>query len=454
LLISNNQVLASKIATDYTIDSVIVKSHSLTLNQGTKGSSAISATSDYATVTTTAGFTFYQNASSTASQTYYPTSMNLLVGTNLTGGVSNFTVVDGICVSFNETNGNPGFDFYYNFTGVSPANNFNLNLYEFYSGNLGHTVNIELYNYTSGLWLLVGQFSGETSFTWHNNTITPTSGLIQNGIVMGRLNHVSGGSTFHYERIDYLALVVSSGSQTNTDFSVPPSSGSFTLAAGSSVYLYSPTFTSANTVYAGSWVLDLWASASASGTLSVSFNAVDSSKTIVATAVTGTTGTIGTSKSEVKTTLLGSQISVPAGGCLIASITNPSGSGKTFTVYWGSGQPTNYQTPADYDYVIAITNSASAAYYLSLSAYSSSSIGRLTNLTVTIYAPSTNQIIIINGAFTQSSGSTMTLLASSSLYIQVHAAANSFGSSNVVLLLKYSPSTRPLAYDVISLTVN
>ncbi len=423
------------------------------LNQGTKGVSSISSTHDYATVTTTAGFTFYENASFAGAQTYHPTSMNLLIGTNLQGGLSNLTLVDGICVEFNETLGLPAFGFYFNFTGVPSTNSFNFAMYEYYLGNLGHTIEIDLYNFTSSSWIVYSQYHDETAFTWHNITVTSTNGLFHSGTVMGRLVHVSGGSIFHYERIDYIALTTT-GSETNTAFSVPASSGSFTVAVGSSVYLYSPTFTTATTIYAGSWLLDLWASATSSGTLSVSFNSVDSTNTIVATAGSGNTETIGTSKSEVQTFFSGSQISVPSGGRLLAVLTNPSGSGKTFTIYWGSGQPTNYQTPADYDYVLAITNSAAAPFYLSLSAYSSSGISRLTNLTVTIYSPSTTQIIILNGAFTQTSGSTMTIPTTSTIYVQVHAAANSFGGSNVILLMKYTPSNRPFAYDIINLTIN
>jgi hypothetical protein len=404
-------------------------------------------------VTTTAGFTFYENASSAVAQTYYPTSMNLVVGTNLIGGVSNLTAVDGVCVSFNETNGAPAFDFRFNFTGVSSASSFIYSIYEIYRGNPGHVVRINFYNFTSSSWIVYEEFNGETVFTWHNNTITSAAGLIQSGIVMGKIEHITGGSTTHFAEIDYISLATT-GTQTNTDFSIPSFSGSFTVSAGSSVYLYSPSFTSAKTVYAGSWLLDLWASATASGTLSVSFIAVDSSGSVVGSVASGNTGTIGTSKSEVKTSFSGSQISVPLSGRVVANITNPTGSGKTFTIYWGAGQPTNYRTPVDYDYVVLIANSASAAAYISLSAYSSSAITRLTNVTVTVYSPSTNQIIIINGAFTQSSGSTMTLPAASTLYLKVHAEANAYGSSNIVMLMKVSPSSRPFAYDVINLTIN
>jgi hypothetical protein len=36
----------------------------------------------------------------------------------------------------------------------------------------------------------------------------------------------------------------------------------------------------------------------------------------------------------------------------------------------------------------------------------------------------------------------------------VTARANAFGTSNIVLLMKFAPSTKPFAYDVIKLNVN
>ena len=166
----------------------------------------------------------------------------------------------------------------------------------------------------------------------------------------------------------------------NTAFFIQTLTGSFTVAPGSSAFLCSPASPSTTTVYPGSWVMDLWASATSAGTLSVTFSAVDSSNNIVASAATGSTGTIGTTKSEVKTSFAGSQVSIPSGGRLVANITNPAGSGVTFTIYWGPAQTTNFQTPADYDYVLALTNSASSAYSVSLSTYSSSTLSRTSKL--------------------------------------------------------------------------
>jgi hypothetical protein len=240
----------------------------------------------------------------------------------------------------------------------------------------------------------------------------------------------------------------------DTGFSAPGAGTSFTVTDGQSVFLWSPIYPSATTIYKGSWLLDLWASSSASDVMRVLFVTIDSSNIITALAASGATGTITTSKSEVKTTFSGSQISVPSGGRLLAIITNSAGGAATFTIYWGTGQVTNYQTPSNFDYVLKIVNSATTSYSVSLSTSSSSSINRLTNLTVFIYSPNTNEIIIINGAFTLSSGPAKTLPSSSTLFIAVTARANAFGTSNIVLLMKFAPSTKPFAYDVIKLNVN
>lgn len=245
----------------------------------------------------------------------------------------------------------------------------------------------------------------------------------------------------------------------DTSLTAPGSSGSFSVSRGSTAYLWSPQYTVATTLYTGSWLLDMWVleTGKTSGTMTVTITTITSTGTLVSTIVNSQpTSSIGTTKAECKTTFSGSAGSIPANGYIRVALTAPTGTSNptSFTIYWGSGQLTNFQTPRDYNYVLSIANSASSSYSVSLSAYSSSSIGRLVNMTVSIYAPSTQEIIILNGAFTQSSGSAVNLPATSTLYIRLFVTANAYGSSNVVLLLKITPSTRPFAYDGVSLTVN
>ena len=240
----------------------------------------------------------------------------------------------------------------------------------------------------------------------------------------------------------------------NTDFTIPSQSGSFVIPEGTSVSLYSPIFPSATTIYSGSWILDLWASANLPGALSVSFAVIDASNNIIVTAASGSSGTIGTLKTQITTNFFGSKITVPTGGRLIAVLTNPAGSGKTFTLYWGSGQATNYRTPSDYNYSLTISNTASVPYYISLAAYDSLGLSRLISMNISIYSPSTNQIVITNGVLTQSSGSTVTIQSNSILHLRINATANNFGATNLIFQMRISPSIRPYAYDTVNLAVN
>jgi hypothetical protein len=277
------------------------------------------------------------------------------------------------------------------------------------------------------------------------------------------LNEGTAGASLVTSTHDYASVSVTAGYTfyqntsaliDNTDFTIPSQSGSFVIPEGISINLYSPIFPSATTIYSGSWILDLWASANLPGALSVSFAVIDASNNIIVLAASGSSATIGTLKSQSTTDFFGSQIIVPTGGRLIAVLTNIAGSGKTFTLYWGSGQATNYKTPSDYDYALTISNTASVPYYISLAAYSSSGLGRLTSMDIIVYSPNTNQIVIANGELTQSSGSTVTIQSNSILYLGISAMANNFGTTNLIFQMRISPSTRPYVYDVINLAVN
>jgi len=240
---------------------------------------------------------------------------------------------------------------------------------------------------------------------------------------------------------------------SNTDLTAPVTSGSFTVSAGYSAFLWSPAYTSAATIYAGTWTLDLWALASSQGSMDVLL-LVYSGGAVTDWIASGSTDPVSTSKSEVNTSLTGPETSVPSGDRLLAVLTNPTGSGITFTIYWGAGQATNFETPSDFDYVLRFVNSGSSDYSVSLSVYSYSSIGRITNVTVYLYSPSTTEIVITDGAVSQSSGSAVTLSASSTLYVRLQASADEFGSSNIVLFATISPGTNPFCYYVMDITVN
>jgi hypothetical protein len=174
-----------------------------------------------------------------------------------------------------------------------------------------------------------------------------------------------------------------------------------------------------------------------------------------------TTGAIGTAKGEVLTTVAGQGAAIPANGMIMVALTTPSG-GPTITVYYGTAQLTNFQTPAAYDYVFTITSPAGGSWSTSLAVASSGSITRLTNMTVTLKVPDaptysvySEQVTILGGAITQSSGPTVALAASTTMYVYVYATASSVGTSSFSFALTlYPPTGTAYAEYTIDLTVN
>jgi len=135
----------------------------------------------------------------------------------------------------------------------------------------------------------------------------------------------------------------------NTALSQPAGTGTTTINRGSTVRLWSTTFTSGRAVSAGVWVVDLWAAASGtSGKLSVSIYITNSAGTVQTTIASSvSTPTIGTTKTQVAIQVSGSSATIPANGYIEVAFTAPTGVGNptSFTLYWGKAQATNFQVP-------------------------------------------------------------------------------------------------------------
>ncbi|MDA4118732.1 MAG: hypothetical protein OK455_10365 [Thaumarchaeota archaeon] len=146
-----------------------------------------------------------------------------------------------------------------------------------------------------------------------------------------------------YVYFETVSATSSSTPGTNTAFTQSGSTGSYTVLLGSSVNLWSPQFSSAATLSAGTVELDLWGSA-VSGTLTVSIYATDSTGTIRGTIVSGgSTASFGLTKGQLVTRFAGAQVSVPANGYVEAVLT---GAGlSVITIYWGAAQESNFQVP-------------------------------------------------------------------------------------------------------------
>ncbi len=241
----------------------------------------------------------------------------------------------------------------------------------------------------------------------------------------------------------------------NTQLTTPTGTGSASLANSREGYLVSPAYTKETTIAAGTWQLDLWALSTMADRLEVYILVTDSSYNILST-VTGKvyTEVISTSKSEVVSTFSGQQVTVPVGGHLVIGLVNGAGGSSSFTVYRGTGQMTNFKTPQLTDYIMRIANSGGTTLSVDFSVQSSSSISRLTDMTMYVYSPTATCIAVTNGVLTQASSSTLSLTAGSTFYVAVNALANDLSSaSNLVIQVRYSSNGRVFACNTINLTV-
>jgi hypothetical protein len=164
-------------------------------------------------------------------------------------------------------------------------------------------------------------------------TVTMTTTQQQSGVL----------TNVYYETADGVS---GSTPSVNTALNPPTGTGHYTITRGSSTYLWSPQFANSIVIPAQAWVLDMWVSGASSGTMTITIVTTDSSGTTSKTVVSGvSTGSISNSESQVVTTFSGVQATIPANGYIQVTLTAPTGPGnpKSFTVYWGAGQLTDFQ---------------------------------------------------------------------------------------------------------------
>jgi hypothetical protein len=140
-----------------------------------------------------------------------------------------------------------------------------------------------------------------------------------------------------------------------------------------------------------------------------------------------------------------------------------SGSGAKYSTYWyrvrlappSDTMPSVSLGSFTGAYILAISNQASSPWNVNLAVASSSNTGRLTNLTMWFYSPTSTQIRLGTAVTQLTTGPVVTLSGSGTLYIALYASTSSSGSSIVTLSLKIQlGSTGPYAQDTIYLTVN
>jgi len=125
-----------------------------------------------------------------------------------------------------------------------------------------------------------------------------------------------------------------------------------------------------------------------------------------------------------------------------ATVTSPpvvlqEGTAGSSTVYANSTSARVSTGAGDFNYVLNMTEKQGSDRKVRLSAYDQSNIGRLVNCSIYIYDGSNStQIVILNGAYNQQTGSWYDLAVSDTEYIWMHVATSSAGTSYVYVYLE------------------
>ncbi|MEM3191524.1 MAG: hypothetical protein QW292_05405 [Candidatus Parvarchaeota archaeon] len=137
------------------------------------------------------------------------------------------------------------------------------------------------------------------------------------------------------------SLTSSTSPAPNTQTVQPSTNGStyvysfaFLVSPG---YLWSPPFSSGLNLPSGVVVVNFWASAFLAGTIEVFLNVTNSSGTVLSSQ--NSSVSLNTTETEY-TLFFPSPSSIPPGGYLSVAFSAPN---DIDIIYWGSGQPTNFQ---------------------------------------------------------------------------------------------------------------
>ena len=138
------------------------------------------------------------------------TSIITLIGIDSGGNFLNATYwKDGYTYNVTEPNETPSYDIRFNITGL-PDNLICLQLINYlgYDGSVGHTFQIEVWNFTGSTWDFVVDIPDECC-QWFNNSLDSTpEDYVKDGLFMGRYYHPSPGNVNHLFYLDYGKLLV------------------------------------------------------------------------------------------------------------------------------------------------------------------------------------------------------------------------------------------------------
>lgn len=136
-------------------------------------------------------------------------SYTLTKGTLVSGTVASTRALDGTDLVFAEVTGTPGWLIEFNFGQWENDAPTKLAYYGHYLGNVGHNVDVEIYNNNAGTWDAIGKMEHATSDALHEYSIGGNPYVYVNettGVVKIRSNHTSPGNVNHRLFVDWMRL--------------------------------------------------------------------------------------------------------------------------------------------------------------------------------------------------------------------------------------------------------
>lgn len=144
----------------------------------------------------------------------FPDALVINTGAVEAGGIADLVEMDDIELVLTESTGSPGFSYDFMFGDIEAVPSFNLylNFHGFYSGNLGHSIKIQQYNYVSLAFVNITADPKDIpdgAEATYQFTLIAQPLYVSGGKTVIRIIHTSSGNPNHRLNIDqmYLTLV-------------------------------------------------------------------------------------------------------------------------------------------------------------------------------------------------------------------------------------------------------
>ena len=147
--------------------------------------------------------------------TYYPNTINVSGGSVVDSNVGLAKYYDNTYYTINEGTGTNPSDINFYFTGVSTIDS--LQFREWYNGSVGHTYEVDLWDYQANTWQQYYDFVGQAGFNIITIPIDDYTDHVNGGNAIVRFHHIDNGNPSHVIYFDYVWLTYAINSSTNID---------------------------------------------------------------------------------------------------------------------------------------------------------------------------------------------------------------------------------------------